>query len=261
MILAIRIAGFPMYVHTIFEMLAYTVGFQVYLRTRRKERLPTQQMLLVLLVTILGAVIGSKLLNLADYPIQTMHNIGNIVFLVRDGGKTIVGGLLGGLIAVELVKRGLGISQSTGDDMAIPLIVGIAIGRIGCFLTGLSDDTSGLPTTWVTGIDFGDGIPRHPAQLYEIAFLMVLLLFILRIRPRAEDGQVFQVFMIGYLLFRLFIDFIKPGEHLLLGMTAIQLACIAGLIYYAKFLPSLTKTLFASPSRPQIETIYDIEGF
>ena len=62
------------------------------------------------------------------------------------GGKTIVGALIFGLISVELIKRYIGLRQSTGDLYAIPLALGIAIGRIGCFLTGLSDNTYGTPT-------------------------------------------------------------------------------------------------------------------
>jgi len=75
------------------------------------------------------------------------------------GGKTIVGALIFGLLTVEFVKRYIGLNQSTGDLYAIPLSLGIAIGRIGCFLTGLSDNTYGIPTSLPWGINFGDGIP------------------------------------------------------------------------------------------------------
>src|SRR5260221_11390397 len=71
-------------------------------------------------------------------------------------GKTIVGALIGGLIAVELAKHILGIKQRTGDLFAVPLCLGIAIGRIGCFLTGLEDHTSGVATSLPWGVNFGD---------------------------------------------------------------------------------------------------------
>ena len=148
----------------------------------------------------------------------------------------IVGGLLGGLIGVELAKKIIGWTRSTGDDFALPLIVGMMIGRIGCFLTGLDDHTYGTPTTWITGVDFGDGILRHPTQLYEIAFLFILgvLLFYLK-RQRLPEGTVFQLFMIGYLVFRLLIDFIKPTPHPYLIFNNVQMAAILGLIYYSRF--------------------------
>jgi phosphatidylglycerol:prolipoprotein diacylglycerol transferase len=106
-------------------------------------------------------------------PRTTLQNLHNPAYFV--GGKTIVGALAFGLIAVELMKRFIGLRTSTGDLYAIPLALGIALGRIGCFLTGLSDNTCGTPTTLPWGINFGDGIPRHPTQLYEIAFLLVLI--------------------------------------------------------------------------------------
>jgi len=97
------------------------------------------------------------------------------------GGKTIAGALIGGLIAVELMKRYIGLHQSTGDLYVVPLALGIAIGRIGCFLTGLSDNTYGTPTNLPWAVNFGDGIPRHPTQLYEIAFLLALVPFLYKI--------------------------------------------------------------------------------
>ena len=82
-------------------------------------------------------------------------------------------------------------------------------------------------------MDFGDGIARHPTQLYESVFLVVLAGVLVRLQARAaRRGDVFKVFMVAYLAFRLGIDAMKPGVALL-GLTAIQWACVAGLLYYA----------------------------
>jgi prolipoprotein diacylglyceryltransferase len=150
-------------------------------------------------------------------------------------GKTIVGGLLGGLIGVETAKKLIGWKRSTGDDFVLPLIIGMSIGRIGCFFTGLSDHTHGTPTTWVTGVDFGDGVPRHPTQIYEIVYLWLIGFFVLYIRKKKTspwEGFLFQFFMVSYLLFRFFIDFIKPTPHPYFGLNNIQLAAFVGLMYY-----------------------------
>ena len=122
---------------------------------------------------VAGAALGSKLLFWFEDPELAWHNLHNIAYLM--GGKTIVGALVFGLISVELIKRYIGVRQSTGDLYAIPLALGIAIGRIGCFLTGLSDNTYGTPTSLPWAVNFGDGIPRHPTQLYEIVFLLALI--------------------------------------------------------------------------------------
>lgn len=225
--------------HTLFESLAYFIGFRLYLRMRRSERLSPLHALWIVTAAAIGAAAGSKLLYWLENPALTWQNASNIVYLMA--GKTIVGGLLGGLIAVEWTKKKLGITSSTGDDMAIPLAAAMCIGRIGCFLTGISDHTYGTPTKLPWGVDFGDGMKRHPTQLYEIAFLLLIILSLViwnrrivrkRLQP-LPDGARFQLFMASYLAFRLAVDFIKPTPHLIGGMNNIQFACIAGLLYYA----------------------------
>ena len=145
------------------------------------------------------------------------------------GGKTIVGGLLGGWLSVEIAKKFAGIRSRTGDLFAIPLCLGIAVGRVGCLLAGLQDDTYGKPTLLPWGVNFGDGIARHPTQAYEILFLAALAgaLLYLKKRPR-ENGFLFRCFMGAYLSWRLLIDFLKP-EPLIAGMNVIQWACLGGL--------------------------------
>jgi phosphatidylglycerol---prolipoprotein diacylglyceryl transferase len=161
--------------HLFFEALSYVVAFGIYLRLRRRfgDPLVTPLRWAVVAAAVAGAAFGSKILFWLEDPQLTWHNLHNPAFFV--GGKTIVGALAFGLLTVELIKRYIGLRQSTGDLYAIPLALGIAIGRIGCFLTGLSDNTYGIPSDLPWAIDFGDGISRHPTQLYEIVFLLALI--------------------------------------------------------------------------------------
>ena len=116
---------------------------------------------------------------------------------------------------------------------------------IGCFLAGLDDHTYGNPTTLPWGVDFGDGVARHPTQLYEIAFLLALLLVLHTRRDAlAQPGDQFRVFMIAYLGFRLLIDLIKPMPAVYLGIfSGIQLLCLAGLVYYVRDIARIAGTL------------------
>ena len=136
----------------------------------------------VVAAAVAGAALGAKLLYSLEDPNLTIANLHNPAYLI--GGKTIVGALAGGLITVELVKGYIGLRTSTGDLYAIPLAAGIAIGRIGCFLTGLSDNTYGIATKLPWGVDFGDGTLRHPTQLYEIVFLLCLIPFLYTVLKR-----------------------------------------------------------------------------
>lgn len=203
----------------------------------------------VIAAAVAGAALGSKLLFWFEDPVLTWHNLTDPVYL--NGGKTIVGALVFGVLIVELTKRYIGLRTSTGDLYAIPLALGIAIGRIGCFLTGLSDNTFGTPSNLAWAVDFGDGIPRHPTQLYEIAYLLLLipiLYYVLNqaspqneLVRRSEEsshpflpGDAFKCFMVAYMSFRLLSDFIKPYPRIFLGLGGIQWACVFVLLYYSR---------------------------
>lgn len=219
--------------HWVFEALAYLVGFRVYvaIRNRQGDAIPEPTRWTAIAAAAVGAVLGSKLLFLLESPAETLQHWRDPAFLM--GGKTIVGGLIGGLIGVEWVKARIGERRSTGDLFVFPLIVGMAIGRVGCFLTGLGDRTYGTATSLPWGIDFGDGVRRHPTQLYEIAFLLLLAFVLHSVRLRfTESGDRFKVFMLAYLSWRFVIGFIQP-EVQFAGFSAIQWACLATLVYYA----------------------------
>jgi phosphatidylglycerol---prolipoprotein diacylglyceryl transferase len=229
----IPIGPYQLHPHLVFETLAYFIGFRVYLwlRRRRGDAISDGTRWSVIAAAIGGAALGSKLLFWLEDPIATWQHLHDPAFLL--GGKTIVGGLAGGLIGVELTKLALGVRESTGDLFAAPLAIGAAIGRIGCFLTGLSDQTYGIATTLPWGVDFGDGVLRHPTQLYEALFLALLAILLLRLDRRPHtNGDLFKTFMIGYLGFRLLIDFLKP-EARFAGLSSIQWAALAVLVYYA----------------------------
>jgi len=279
-------ATFPYYLHfgshaihphLFFESLSYVVAFAVYLALRRRfgDPIVTPLRWAVVAAAVAGAAFGSKLLFWLEDPQLTWHNLHTPAYFL--GGKTIVGALVFGLITVELSKRYIGLRTSTGDLYAIPLALGIAIGRIGCFLTGLSDNTFGTPTHLPWAVNFGDGIPRHPTQLYEIAFLLALipiLYHVLRTIALAQNqachferaganaaasretrfspplnlhpwqpGDAFKLFMVAYLSFRLFCDFIKPYPRIFLGLGGIQWACLLVLLYYSRDLIRWVRSL------------------
>jgi len=216
--------------HPIFEAAGYIVGFQTYLLLRRRSTLPRvgdEPTIWIIVGCIMGALVGSKVLAI----IESFPDYWN----ARDdlatwfGGKTIVGGLLGGWIGVEIIKRYLGVRARTGDLFVFPLAIGIAIGRIGCFLTGLPDHTHGKHSSLPWAVDFGDG-PRHPAQLYEIvALIIIAIALLIRSRRPFRMGDLFRWFMLSYLAFRFAVEFIKPRYTLpIVHLSAIQIACLLG---------------------------------
>jgi prolipoprotein diacylglyceryltransferase len=102
-------------------------------------------------------------------------------------------------------------------------------------------------------MDLGDGIRRHPTQLYEIVVLAAMVVPLWRLARRtmaiaavtgAEDqpgaggvlreGDAFKAFMVAYLGLRLVVDFVKPYPAVFLGLGVLQWACVATLAWYAR---------------------------
>lgn len=218
--------------HPVLETLAYAAGYAVFrwVRGRRGDIVSEPQRWTVLAAAAVGALLGSRLLGLAEqWPtVLAAWRAGQVwALLLSPGGKTIVGGLLGGWLGVEIAKRITGIRRRTGDLFVLPLCVGIAVGRVGCLLAGLADDTYGKPTSLPWAVDLGDGIGRHPVQLYEILFL-IFVGVLLSANIRLPEGARFRIFLGAYLAWRIVIDFLKP-QPLVYGMNLIQWACVAGL--------------------------------
>lgn len=214
-------------VHPAFEILACIAGFVLLIRRKRShvDPVPPDARMMVTTAALIGAAVGAKLLHHLNAPSQ-WHLLAEQPHLIVTG-RTVVGAIVGGTLAVEIVKARRGIRVRTGDVYALPLCLGLAVGRIGCLLAGVHDGTHGSPTTSVLGVDLGDGVPRHPTALYEIVFALLLgggLVLIERGKP--PQGKIWSLFLLSYMLWRFLVDFLKPGERLA-GLTAIQAAALA----------------------------------
>lgn len=230
--LQLHVGRLELSAHVLLETLAYTVAFLIYryLRNTTGDPISDAVRWTVITAAAAGGALGSRLLYWGEDPYSTLAHWHDPRYLLN--GKTIVGGLIGGLIAVELAKRLVGEKRSTGDLFGVPIALGIAIGRVGCFLQGLPDHTYGIETSMPWGVDFGDGIRRHPTQLYECLFTLTLAACLWRMMRRPHrSGDVFRAFMVSYMTWRLAIDFLKPGVRIF-GLSGIQWSCVFMLLYY-----------------------------
>lgn len=236
--------------HFVCETLAYFLGYRyyAYLRRHTHDKISTDHRLIIFIGAALGAFIGSHVVGVLENPTLLSHF--SLIYFM--GNKTIVGGMLGGLIGVELTKKQIGVTASSGDMMVYPLILAMIIGRTGCFLAGLEDGTYGIASKLPWAIDFGDGIRRHPTNLYEIIFwaLLWIVLKIIEKRFVFADGARFKVFMVSYLIFRFLDEFIKPDYFFSFGLSVIQLVCIAGILYYYKVFIQPSKLIKAHARTP-----------
>ncbi|WP_281989524.1 prolipoprotein diacylglyceryl transferase family protein [Aquimarina aggregata] len=232
--------GLKVNIHLILEYAAFFIGFRyyVYLKKRIQDPIPSTNRLSIIIGAVFGAFLGSRILGFLENPIVDFTPE-YLIYLLSV--KTIMGGLFGGLLGVELAKKIIKENKSSGDLFTYPIILGIIIGRIGCFLAGINEFTYGKETTSFLGMDLGDGVFRYPIALFEIVF-MIVLWWCLRYFQRNykyKNGLLFQYFMISYFLFRFCIEFLKPNVFLIFGLSSIQYLCILCWIYYHKTIRKL----------------------
>ncbi|TCD11200.1 diacylglyceryl transferase [Pedobacter frigidisoli] len=229
--------------HYIFETLAFIIGVRVYYYLKKGivDPISDENRLWIMLGAMLGALIGSRVVAVLETPEVLSH----LSFSVLYQSKTIVGGLLGGLFGVEIIKKIIGVKIASGDIYVVPILVALFIGRIGCFSMGIDEPTYGIPTTSFTGMDLGDGIMRHPIMLYEMIFLIALYFLFRSVKNRnLINGDRFKLFMVLYFLFRFLIEFIKPYQSLLLNLSSIHWSALLIFVYYYKFIIRISKSIF-----------------
>jgi phosphatidylglycerol---prolipoprotein diacylglyceryl transferase len=228
-----HIFGKTILAHPLFETVGIFIGMRYYFYLKRKasEKMSFNTSAAILIGATAGALIGSKLIGNLENPYILF---GNFSLKRIWTNNTIVGGLAFGLIGVEWAKKIAGHKESTGDLIVFPLILAMIIGRVGCFLTGIYEETYGLPTDSIFGMHLGDQYLRHPVALYEIAFLITLWIILKGIQKKDTfpSGFVFQLFMISYFSFRFMLDFIKPKVDIVAGLGTIQLVCVGVIFYY-----------------------------
>lgn len=171
----------------------------------------------------LGGFCGAMLFARLPFVLADYTNLLRGVGWFSDG-KTILAGLVGGYFGVELAKWILDVRVKTGDSFAVPVAGAIAVGRLACFVGGCCYGTA---TTAPWGVDFGDGVARHPVQLYEFVFhaTMCGLLAWLR-RQGLFRGQLIKLYFLAYFVFRFIAEEIRPEPRLWLGLTGYQWAVI-----------------------------------
>jgi len=232
--------GVNINIHLILEYLAFFIAYRyyVFLRKRNTDVITSNNRLSIILGAALGALVGSRLVGFLENPLIEF-TLKNAITLLNT--KTIMGGLFGGLLGVELAKKIINESQSSGDLFVFPIILGIFIGRVGCFISGINEFTYGKVTTSAFGMDLGDGLLRHPTSLYELFFLIFLFIALKTVNNRLQlkNGDLFKIFMLSYFGFRFCIEFLKPNVFYTIGLSSIQILCVICWLYYSKFIASL----------------------
>lgn len=140
-----------------FNIAGYGVGLIVYLAEAKRRKMNTSMTAEVALIGVLSGIALATAAQWIYFLFVPSQAAGSFA-----AGRTIVGGVLGGWIAVEIAKKKLGITQSTGPLWALALPAGETVGRIGCWFHGCCHGrVCDLP--WAIE---QHGALRHPTQIY-----------------------------------------------------------------------------------------------
>ncbi len=222
--------------------LMYVIGFlAAYLLLRHQEKarpigLSPDLLQDLIFYLVVGLVIGARLgyilfyqyMNLIDYIRHPLE-----IIAVWHGGMSFHGGLIGTAIAAWwFSKRKQFPFLSIADRIIIAAPIGLGLGRMGNFINGeLYGRTSDLP--WAMVFPDGGPLARHPSQLYE-AILEGLVLFLILLwlsKRRMPDGFLLGTFLMGYGVFRFFVEFFREPDlqlGFILGpFTMGQILCAA----------------------------------
>jgi phosphatidylglycerol:prolipoprotein diacylglycerol transferase len=196
-------------------LLVFVVTRHLLPRPAGLSRLPWWQRTLLAASAFAGGVLGAKL----PFALSSDAGLFSDLAWLSDG-KTITTGLIGAYVGVEIAKLGLGVDVKTGDTFALPLALALVVGRWGCFCNGCC---YGIPTDLPWGVDFGDGQLRHPTQVYESLFhLLMAGVLVAVMRRHLFPYQRLKLYLIAYGVYRFLTEYIRPESAEWLDLTFYQ---------------------------------------
>jgi prolipoprotein diacylglyceryltransferase len=185
--------------YSIFQVLALLTAFLL----RKPSPLPPKERWVVTIAAIFGAGAGAKL----PFVLLSREPFFSGAAWFTDG-KTILTGIVGAYLCVELAKAAFGIRAKTGDGFALPLAAAVAVGRWGCFFNGCC------------------GAPLVPPIESAFHASMAVLLWRLQ-RVEALRWQLLKLYLMAYAAFRFGIEFVRTEPRVAWGLTAYQFGSAA----------------------------------
>lgn len=202
------------------------VGIMLAGREAKRLKLPEDAVYDVILYSVLGGIVGARLVYILVYDPSYYFANPLEIFRINTGGLSIHGGIMGGfLLGIWRVRNYKLDLWQMADLLAPALILGQAIGRIGCDVFGL---TMTKPYSW--GVEF-NGALVHPAQVYEFTLDYILFAWLwLRRNSVSYRGQVFVHYLIGFSVIRSIVELFRSNPEVFGFLSVSHLLSIAGII-------------------------------
>ena len=212
----------------------------------------------IVFAAAVGGILGSKIYYLIENFDRVIADPTGMIF--SGAGLVFLGGLMGGTLGVTFVINKNNLSWITFADIVAPLLIlGYAIGRIGCFLVG---DDYGLPTHLPWGIEFPNGLPPstysifqtyypwvnldnfepgvlsvHPTPIYETIIGGLIFYYLYQKRTSVTIvGSLFFTYLILAGTERFIVEFLRVNEKYFIGLSGAQVISILMITIGAWFL-------------------------
>lgn len=211
----------PLTLHTygLFVAIGFLTGYYVGRKDFVRENFSGQLWENLVIWLMIGSLLGARVFyfGLVDWNDIVRDPLS--FFRIWEGGLVFYGGFAGGFLALLVFTKVNKIPLISALDLLVkPLILGQALGRLGCFSAGCC---YGKPTQSIFGVIFRNPdslaplfIPLHPTQIYESvgdAVIFILLIFIGRRNPRT--GAMFASYLIGYGILRFIVEFFRNDDR------------------------------------------------
>jgi prolipoprotein diacylglyceryltransferase len=222
-------------IHGLFVGLGFAVGGLIFISRARAASAWDDRFYSMLVGILIGGAVGARLSSMVEGAIHDGPH--GLALAWEYGGRSILGGLAGAYVGAQIGKRIGGYKGHTGNFFAPAVAVGLAIGRIGCFLTEPPGRASALP--WAIRIhpSVASSMPQcepcqhgasmHPSFIYEIVFLLLCAYAMRRWGARMiVPGSLFLAFLSAYSGFRFLVEFTRVNPVNSWGLTGSQVFLI-----------------------------------
>ncbi len=257
-----RQGPFILYTHDFFTTLGLLAGLALYYYELRRRDMLSWRIVCISIAAIIGGGIGARTITAWEHLSYYSNYAGvPLSYLIAHSGKSIIGGIAGGYLAIVLSKRALGYRHSTGDCYAAAIPLALVIGRIGCFLSELP---LGTPTNLPWGMRASESAASqfascagctekmHPSMIYEIIFHLIALVVIVRYRKHVlVQGDTLKIYLLASALFRFLVEFVRANPEQVGGLSGPQIVLIpltALLVWH--FVRNWRRGLYRMPSAP-----------
>lgn len=203
----ITIGNFSIYLFGIFISLGLLIGYMLTISEAKRRKFDIDLTSNFIFYTIISGLLGARLYYVIAFDLNYYLNNPYKIIAFRDGGLSIQGALIGGILFALVYSRTKKVNiWAFGDLLAPGLILGQAIGRIGCDVFGVE-----MKKNYFWGVNI-NGQLLHPAQIYEVILNFILFGIIWSNRKKVKyQGQLFFIYLIGFSINRFIVEFFRTN--------------------------------------------------